>query len=109
LPGERAPDAPIQHATGTPTRLFELFQGPHWTVLGHTIDRNTNPPHPALHVHVFGAHGDVVDAHGLATAAYALTPGHGVLVRPDGYIGAVFAADRPDRLRTYLQRVGLCG
>ena len=109
LPGERAPDAPIQHATGTPTRLFELFQGPHWTVLGHTIDRNTIPPHPALHVHVFGAHGDVVDARGLAAAAYALTPGHGVLVRPDGYIGAVFTADRPDRLRAYLQRVGLCG
>jgi hypothetical protein len=107
LPGERAPDAPLQQATGAATRLFELFQGPHWTLLGHTIDRDAIPSHPALHVHMFGAHGDVIDTHGLVAAAYGLAPGQGVLVRPDGYIGAILAADRLDRLHAYLERVGI--
>ena len=31
--GNRAPDAPVRGAAGQPTRLFNLFQGTHWTLL----------------------------------------------------------------------------
>src|ERR1700722_17562870 len=34
-PGDRAPDAPCHDPfTGTPSRLFDLFRGPHFTLLG---------------------------------------------------------------------------
>jgi 2-polyprenyl-6-methoxyphenol hydroxylase-like FAD-dependent oxidoreductase len=39
--GDRATDAPIRGAAGVPTRLFKLFQGPHWTLLGYEVDRVT--------------------------------------------------------------------
>src|SRR5690606_10983936 len=32
-PGDRAPDAPVKGAAGQPLRLFQLFKGPHWTLL----------------------------------------------------------------------------
>ena len=32
--GDRAPDAPVRGAAGQPTRLFRLFEGPHWTPTG---------------------------------------------------------------------------
>ena len=32
--GHRASDAPIRGAAEVRTRLFNLFQGPHWTLLG---------------------------------------------------------------------------
>ena len=32
--GGRAPDAPMRSAAGQATRLFLVFQGPHWTLLG---------------------------------------------------------------------------
>jgi 2-polyprenyl-6-methoxyphenol hydroxylase-like FAD-dependent oxidoreductase len=105
--GDRAPDAPIHHATGAPTRLFELFKGPHWTLLGHDLDHDTLPSHPQLHVHAFGAYGDVVDTHGHVRDAYAMKPGDQVLVRPDGYIGAFVAGARREALRLYLRHAGI--
>lgn len=45
LAGDRAPDAPVTGAGGLPTRLFSLFQGPHWTLLGHDVD-DTSAPAP---------------------------------------------------------------
>jgi hypothetical protein len=38
LAGDRAPDAPVRGAAGQPTRLFTLFQGPHWTLPGYDVD-----------------------------------------------------------------------
>lgn len=107
MAGDRAPDAPIHHATGLPTRLFDLFKGPHWTLLGRDTDPDTIPSHPPLHVHVLGASGDIADTHGHVHDAYALAPGDWVLVRPDGYIGAFFASNHIHALRAYLQRVGV--
>ena len=49
--GDRAPDAPIRGAAGVRTRLFKLFQGPHWTLLGYEVDRTT-----AVQVRVRAAH-----------------------------------------------------
>lgn len=106
-PGDRAPDAPIHHATGLPTRIFDLLRGPHWTLLGQDVDRDCMTPHPQLRIHVFGDRGDVVDTQGHFRDAYGVTSNSWVLVRPDGYIAAFIAGDRIDALRAYLQRVGI--
>lgn len=105
--GARAPDAPLTHAGGLPGRLFELFKGPHWTLLGKDVDRGAITPHRHMRVHVFGAGGDIVDIHGHIQTAYALEAGSWVLVRPDGYIGGFFAANQLSALHAYLQRVGI--
>ena len=49
IAGDRAPDAPVRGAAGQPTRLFKLFQGPHWTLLGYQVDRagDRAAPRPA--------------------------------------------------------------
>ena len=107
LAGDRAPDAPVRGAAGQPTRLFELFKGPHWTLLGYEVERRAVSPRPQLHIHTFGPRGDLVDKGGHFHDAYALTPGDWVLVRPDGYIGAIVASSEIMALETYLQTVGL--
>ena len=43
LAGDRAPDAPVRGAGGQARRLFDLFKGPHWTLLGHDADRAAVP------------------------------------------------------------------
>lgn len=105
--GDRAPDAPIHGASGRPTRLFELFKGTHWTLLGYEVKHDLVPSRPGLHIHIFGTGGDVIDDHGHFRYAYAVTPGHWVLVRPDGYVGAIVASDSVEALEEYLQSVGL--
>lgn len=104
LAGDRAPDAPVTGAGGLPTRLFTLFQGPHWTLFGYEANREAAPAVRAgLHIHLIG--GDLRDPDGLVRDTYGLTPGEWVLVRPDGYVAGV--TDRPAAIETYLQRVGL--
>ncbi|MBC0856504.1 FAD-dependent oxidoreductase [Pantoea stewartii] len=107
LAGERAPDAPVRGAAGQPIRLFELFAGPHWTLLGYGIARASVPPRPGLRVHVFGQGGDVIDEGGHFVDAYAPSPGDWVLVRPDGYIGAIVASGETAALEKYLNEVGV--
>jgi 2-polyprenyl-6-methoxyphenol hydroxylase-like FAD-dependent oxidoreductase len=103
LAGDRAPDAPMRGAAGQPVRLFELFRGPHWTLLGHEADRPAIPPRRRLHIHRVGAGGDVIDAAGHLRAAYGVAPGDWVLVRPDGYVGAVVPAGEIRALERYLE------
>jgi hypothetical protein len=105
--GDRAPDAPVRGAAAQPTRLFSLFRGPHWTLLGCDADRAAVPPRPGLRVHVVGPRGDVMDDGGHFRDAYGLSPGGWVLVRPDGYVGAVTGADDVPVLEQYLAEVGL--
>jgi len=100
--GNRAPDAPVRGAAGQPMRLFTLFQGTHWTLLVYEA------PSPittcaGLRIHRVG--GDVIDDQGLVREHYGLTPGDCVLVRPDGYIGAV--ERDAAALEQYLVSVGL--
>ncbi|MCX4752385.1 FAD-dependent monooxygenase [Kitasatospora purpeofusca] len=119
--GERAPDAPLDGAanatadsgpaggtasgaasgtadsgpaggTGSARRLFELFRGPHVTVLA--VGRDL-PELPA------GVHGHRVDG-GVTERVYG--PGLFV-VRPDGYLG--LATHDPADLPGYLDRLGL--
>jgi 2-polyprenyl-6-methoxyphenol hydroxylase-like FAD-dependent oxidoreductase len=108
--GYRAPDAPMRGAAGLPTRLFKLFQGPHWTLLGYEVDRATAiRPRAGLHIHTVGPRGDLVDDAGHFRASYGLEPGTWVLIRPDGYIGAIASSDAGPALERYLRNVGLGG
>ncbi|CAD6517898.1 Flavin-dependent monooxygenase [Paraburkholderia hiiakae] len=105
--GDRAPDAPLRRATGHSTRLFELFKGTHWTLLGYDVERDRVAPRPGLRIHTFGVCGDVIDDGGHFRDAYALRSGDWVLVRPDGYVGAIVATERIASLENYLRVGGL--
>ncbi len=104
--GDRAPDA--QCAAG---RLFDLFRGPHCTLLGFGADTASSV------AEVVRAQGDRVRARviepsiatdatftvGSAFRNYDIDPagpGTLVLVRPDGYIGVV--ATDPAPIQDYL-------
>ena len=107
LAGDRAPDAPIMGASGQPTRLFERFKGAHWTLLGYEVQRHAVLPRSGLHIHTFGVIGDLLDAGGHFREAYALASGDWVLIRPDGYVGAIVASGDIEALERYLRTVGL--
>ena len=81
--GDRAPDGLLSDGR----RLFDVFRGPHWTVLefgGAAVD--------------FG-----VPQLRLAPGAdYDVPAGSYVLVRPDGHIAAI--TDRPELIREQLDR-----
>jgi 2-polyprenyl-6-methoxyphenol hydroxylase-like FAD-dependent oxidoreductase len=96
--GERAPDAPLRDG-----RLFDVFRGPHFTLLGFgeghasTIAQVSTRFGPMVRGYTIGPAGDLVDSGGHARRAYG-TDGL-VLVRPDGYIG-VYDASPEDYLRS---------
>lgn len=88
--GDRAPDAPCRTADGSPTRLFDAFQGPHFTLLtlgDVELDESQLPADPALLriVRVGGPTPDLLDADGHVQDAYGSGPAV-LLVRPDGYL-----------------------
>lgn len=106
--GDRAPDAPIRGASGQPKRLFDLLQGSHWTLLGFWVTRRDSmPPRKGLHIHIFGPRGDVLDEHAHFRDAYDVKEGTWVLIRPDGYIGAIVEEEAKDTLERYLTTIGL--
>jgi 2-polyprenyl-6-methoxyphenol hydroxylase-like FAD-dependent oxidoreductase len=106
--GDRAPDAPIRGASGLPTRLFNLFKGSHWTLIGYEVERLSGvKPRRGLHIHAVGPRGDIVDDGGHIRDGYGVRPGDWVLVRPDGYVGAIVSSDHCSELNAYLERVGL--
>ncbi|MEU6431451.1 FAD-dependent oxidoreductase [Microbispora sp. NPDC046973] len=90
--GDRAPDAPVTGAGGLPTRLFSLFRGIHWTLIGYGVPAGDAPAaRHGVHVHTIGERGDIVDTGRYVRDGYGLVPGQWVLVRPDGYVAAVTA------------------
>jgi len=108
LAGDRAPDAPMRGVAGQPIRLFSLFQGPHWTLLGYEVDpASVIAPRGHLHIHRVGVRGNIIDDGGHFRAAYGLAPETWVLVRPDGYVGAIVSADEVRVLSQYLNGLGL--
>ncbi|WP_432880066.1 FAD-dependent monooxygenase [Kribbella sp. CA-245084] len=72
--GDRAPDAPLVDASGNKVRLFELFRGPHETLL------RFSPTAPSTHPHAV----DITSSE--AFAIYHAQPGDEILIRPDGYL-----------------------
>ncbi|WP_404711918.1 FAD-dependent oxidoreductase [Sphingomonas sp. MMS24-J13] len=99
--GDRAPDAPCRGAAGQATRLFALFRGPHWTLLGYEVD-GTVAPRSGLHVHRIGADGDIIDDGGHIARIYGLSAGQWVLVRPDGYVAGSVTGDPAAFVAGYL-------
>jgi 2-polyprenyl-6-methoxyphenol hydroxylase-like FAD-dependent oxidoreductase len=83
--GDRAPDAPYVR-DGLASRLFELYAGVHWTLLrfGEQAPRLDRA---GVRSHVVGT--EIVDADDHIGRAYDVPSGAAVLVRPDGYIGAI--------------------
>lgn len=107
LAGDRAPDAPLRGAGGCPRRLFDLFAGPHWSLIGYETTRKIAAPRTNLHVHQVGARHELSDDGGHLRDAYGLAPGEWVLVRPDNYVGAIFRSDEAGALESYLAKVDL--
>ncbi len=94
--GDRAPDAPCADASGAPVRLFDVFRGPHFTLLDLTDGEPAAAPELPEWVRRFRP----LDVDGHVKAAY----GSGLfLVRPDGYVG--LATDKASDVAGYLSLV----
>jgi len=116
--GDRAPDAPGLDAAGQPLILFDVFRGPHFTLLAlgasqvaRAVWRNARFG-PRVRVVGVVAPGDevqggdvFVDLHGHARAGYDLEGDALVLVRPDGYIGFITTDMSTVGVEDYLARV----
>lgn len=104
--GERVPDARLLGAAGQPRRLFDLLQGPHWTLLRRGDGGPGDPPaRRGLQVVTIGEGGAFRDVDGSLDTVHGLAAGDLLLVRPDGYVGAVCAAPEAGWLAGYLARV----
>ncbi|SFX86626.1 FAD-dependent monooxygenase [Streptomyces atratus] len=114
--GDRAPDAPcLDTATGAPTRLFEAFAGPHFTLLGFGPDtaealRATEAAYGDT-VRAYGvgagAPRDLTDDAGHARTAYGVAPATAllVLVRPDNHVALIAPAAESGAIGDYLDRL----
>ncbi|MFC4947443.1 FAD-dependent monooxygenase [Pseudonocardia sp. GCM10023141] len=106
--GDRAPDAPCHAGDGAPVRLFELFAGPHFTLLGFgegcraAVEALDGGPVRAYGVDA--GPGSLVDTGGHARRAYGVTGDALVLVRPDNHLATV--AVSPEQIRAYLGGLG---
>jgi hypothetical protein len=60
-----------------------------------------------LSIRAAGRAGDIRDTGGHIAEAYDLDAGDRVLVRPDGYVGAIVSASGDEALEAYMGRVGL--
>lgn len=103
--GDRAPDAVLRGAAGRTRRLFDLFAGTHWTLLGYHAARGSMPVPRQVHMHVIAPEGDLRDERRQFLDAYALEAGDWVLVRPDGYVAAIVASGQRDALLRHLAQI----
>jgi 2-polyprenyl-6-methoxyphenol hydroxylase-like FAD-dependent oxidoreductase len=98
--GDRAPDAPCLDQDGRPARLFDRYAGPHWTLLRF----GASAPSLAgagVQSHCIGS--DLVDVDRHIQNAYDVKDDAAVLIRPDGYIGAITSGSA--ELAAYAARV----
>ncbi|MTE15120.1 FAD-dependent monooxygenase [Nocardia aurantiaca] len=95
-PGDRAPDAPLVDANGTTVRLFDLFRGPHATLLLFGPDTTADPAEsPAtdrrtvrvVEPEFASGNGEFVDIEGHARRSYHAADRTWAVIRPDGYVG----------------------
>ncbi|MEU4625676.1 hypothetical protein AB0G04_37600 [Actinoplanes sp. NPDC023801] len=102
-PGDRAPDAPLYDAAGAPIRLFDLFRGPRFTLLG--IGEHSVPSLDGVDPAIVGSWevgpGGLHDHGGHAAHAYGADTL--VLVRPDGYVGLIAEPGDGCSVRDYLR------
>lgn len=98
--GDRAPDAPCLDHDGRPVRLFTRYAGPHWTLLRFGA---TAPALDRTDVQSYCVESDLVDVGRHIQDAYDVKDSAAVLIRPDGYIGAI--TSRTADLAAYAARV----
>jgi 2-polyprenyl-6-methoxyphenol hydroxylase-like FAD-dependent oxidoreductase len=103
-PGDRAPDAPLLDVvTGSPIRLFDLFRGPHFTLLGIgercSAAMFGNAGTGILKPCLIGPEG-LLDDDGHAARVYGTDAL--ILIRPDGYIGLVADPAETEKVAEYL-------
>jgi 2-polyprenyl-6-methoxyphenol hydroxylase-like FAD-dependent oxidoreductase len=108
-PGDRAPDATCRDPlTGAPVHLFDVFRGPHFTLLG--LGELSAPSLSASSLGGLGADivkpyligpGGLVDDDGHVARAYGEDVM--VLVRPDGYVGLIADADDVSAVASYVR------
>ena len=115
--GDRAPDAPCRDAAGHAVRLFDVFRGPHFTLLSFgALSADTAAGIEAryggkVRVRAVVAPGEgagghvLVDAEGHARRGYDIEGNALVLVRPDGYLGLVTPGLDVAPVERYLARV----
>jgi 2-polyprenyl-6-methoxyphenol hydroxylase-like FAD-dependent oxidoreductase len=116
--GDRAPDAPCHDSAGKPIRLFDLFRGPHFTLLAFCPGAVTQAitqrfgssvrAYPVIRAEQPAgilAPGAIADTTGHAYRAYDVESGALVLVRPDGYIGLVAGCSSAGSVQDYLSDV----
>ncbi|MBF0890750.1 FAD-dependent oxidoreductase [Gluconobacter sp. LMG 1744] len=103
--GDRAPDAPCRGQAGQRTRLFSVFQGAHWTLLGYVV-RDRSLAIAGVRIVTIGAGHELVDEEGDIAEAYGVEPDQWVLVRPDGYIAGIIPSDNLEaQLSRYLAHI----
>jgi 2-polyprenyl-6-methoxyphenol hydroxylase-like FAD-dependent oxidoreductase len=102
-PGDRAPDAPCRdRRTGAPVRLFDVFRGPHFTLLGfgeRCAAALGGAETDIVRPYLIGL-GGLVDDGGHAARAYG--PDVLALIRPDGYVGLIADGDNASAVAGYL-------
>ncbi|HEX6110124.1 MAG TPA: hypothetical protein VFZ02_11995 [Ktedonobacteraceae bacterium] len=115
--GDRAPDAPCVRAENDEqVRLFDLFQGTHFTLLAFGDQPVTQLPAAyqgnlrAYTVTCAGnatatAHDTLIDIDGDAYRAYGISGNALILVRPDGYIGLTGGSIGQEPIIDYLRNV----
>ena len=115
--GDRAPDVTcVRAGSGEQVRLYDLFRGPHFTLLVfgdqptfplptvsenalrvYTIARRENTGENANHT--------LVESEGQASRAYGIRGDALILIRPDGYIGLTGGTISQEPLIDYLREV----
>jgi len=117
--GDRAPDAPLLDHDGNRVRLFDIFRGPHFTLLSlgshdfaglnlvgeryeqnlqaHTIDRAPSGTD--------ARNNQLIDDQEHVLHAYGGENGALFLIRPDGYIGFIGGSKSIGSVESYLERL----
>ncbi len=83
------------------------MNGPHWTLLEFEAETVAGQPLKALHIHRIGRGGDYTDSQNRFRDTYEAAPGDRILIRPDGYVGAIISQGEVTALEAYLRSVGL--
>ncbi|MFI9102565.1 FAD-dependent monooxygenase [Streptomyces fildesensis] len=111
--GDRAPDAPLRDADGAAVRLFEIFSGTHFTLLGFgagsaaALRESADRHGDSVWTYAIGAGpGGLDDFAGHAAREYGVTGDALVLVRPDGHIALTAPAGDAGAVHDYLGALG---
>ncbi|KQO16562.1 FAD-dependent monooxygenase [Paenibacillus sp. Leaf72] len=114
LPGDRAPNAESLQGTGLAGSAFDLFRGPHWTLLAF-VNCSDHPSlenftYDELHVHCIlpshaGEAKGIIDTAGNAYRVYDVTNEELILIRPDGYIALRTPIEDTSSIPQYLNSI----